>query len=273
MSRCDTCVGARSCPWRFVMGWGIAAACVTFGLSGCAAEPVTCRASPDSELHERLGLHVQREAASGFSGAVLVVDGDRVVLDAEYPAGAGPQGGHRYWIASISKAITAVAAMRLVEEGRLDLHAPIGTYLTDVPVRWSGVTAHHLLSHRSGLPHSYAADGIADRHLAARAILAQAPVNAPGEFEYSNDGYNLLAILVEVRSGEPFESYVRRTVFAPAGMGSRASGVTNRTPPRSHPSAARHVPIRRPTASGATVGRSPTGDIAGPPASIRRPAT
>lgn len=197
---------------------GAAAMVVVVGLGGCAPEPVTCRADAGLSASERLAGHLEEEAAEGFNGAVLITNGSSVVLDAEYPGAASDTGARGFWIASISKTITAVAVLRLVEEGKLDLHAPIGTYLEGVPPRWSGVTAHHLLSHRSGLPHEYAADGVADREQALRALLAQEPVKPLGEFSYSNDGYNLLAILIELRSGEPFESYVRSRVFAPAGM-------------------------------------------------------
>jgi len=55
-------------------------------------------------------------------------------------------------LASITKAFTSVAVMQLVEKGKLDLSAPISSYLPDLPKNWQKVTLKQLLSHTSGLP-------------------------------------------------------------------------------------------------------------------------
>ena len=54
-------------------------------------------------------------------------------------------------IGSISKPILATAVMRLVQDGRIDLDAPVRTYLRDAPPAWNGITVRHLLSHSAGL--------------------------------------------------------------------------------------------------------------------------
>lgn len=180
--------------------------------------PDLCRAGSEPDETRRWREHLTLEVEDGFSGSVLVADGPRVTFAEEYGRAAEDAGPTAFWIASISKVITAVAALRIVEEGRIDLHAPISTILQNVPPRWKEVTLHHLMGHRSGLPHAYAADGIADREEALRGILGLEPANPPGEFEYSNDGFSLVAILIEAVSGESFESYVRNRVFLPAGM-------------------------------------------------------
>ncbi len=187
-----------------------------FGCSGTAA--VMCREPGGATEVGRWRRHLTGEAADGFSGAVLVGDGAEVRLSGEYGDADRDGVPTAFWIASISKAITAAAVLRLVEEGKLALHAPISSYVPDVPDHWKDVTVHHLLAHRSGFGHHYAADGIADRQEALRALLAEKPVKPLGQFEYSNDGYNLLAILIEERSGQPFETYVRSRIFQPAGM-------------------------------------------------------
>lgn len=185
---------------------------------GLATPARACRAPLGASPAERLHAHLKHEEAAGFSGAVLVADNDAVVFQGEYGTAAGDAGSTAFWIASISKAIAATAALELAEQGRLDLRAPLGAYLADVPPAWRAVTAHHLLSHRSGFGHLYGTDGIVDRDTATRALLAQAPVKKIGEFEYSNDGYNLLAILIEKAAGTSFEDHVRRAVFVPAKM-------------------------------------------------------
>lgn len=185
----------------------------------CSSQaPVTCRATAGTAEVNRFIDHLMREAADGFSGAVVVGDGAEVILSAEYGEAERDGRPTAFWIASISKVITAAATLRLVEEGKIALDSPISSYLPQVPDQWRSVTVHHLLAHRSGFGHHYAADGIAGRQEALSALMEQNPVKPLGEFEYSNDGYTLLAILIEIRSGEPFESYVRSRIFDAAGM-------------------------------------------------------
>ena len=178
------------------------------------AAAVACQSSnPDQGARWR--EHLASEASRGFAGSVLVADGAATVFAQAY---GGASVSTPFWIASISKALTATAIMRLVDDGRLRVDAPIGTYLEGVPPSWAHVTAHHLLSHRAGLPHAYAADRIADRRDALRALLSAKPVRPLGEFTYSNDGYNVLAIVLEVVSGRSFDDAIRQLVFEPAGM-------------------------------------------------------
>jgi CubicO group peptidase (beta-lactamase class C family) len=71
-----------------------------------------------------------------------------------------------------------------------------------------------LLTHTSGLPHKYAADGIIEREKAVQAVLALPLGWKVGEgYHYSNDGYNLLAAIVEVASKRTFEDYLRKDIF------------------------------------------------------------
>ena len=162
--------------------------------------------------------YLSSKEPEGFSGAVLVAKGDNILLRKEYGAAAKDGRITAFWIASISKAVTATAVLKLVEDRLLDLNAPLSKYLPEAPGTFAKVTIHHLLTHRSGLPHAYSADGVVDRVAATKAILQQKLERKPGEFGYSNDGYNLLAILIETVSGESFENYVRRQIFKPAGM-------------------------------------------------------
>ena len=188
-------------------------------LAGCGAGgQASCRPGGDADLVARWDALLAREAQAGFSGAVITADSSGVRLAKEYGAALRDDGPTAFWIASTSKAVTATAVLRLIDQGRASLHDSLPAFLPAVPDRWRGVTIHHLLSHRSGLPHAYAADGIADRTAAIDAILDQQPATSLGSFEYSNDGYTLLAILVELISGEPFEDFVRRAVFTPAAM-------------------------------------------------------
>jgi CubicO group peptidase (beta-lactamase class C family) len=122
-------------------------------------------------------------------------------------------------VASISKLVVAIAAWRLVEQGRLDLDQDIGTYLgwqprhpayLDVPL-----TLRQLLSHTSGIVDGpgYAfplEDRLADR------LTVQHWAAAPGKrFEYANLNYGLIASVMEAATGERFDQLMTRLVLAP----------------------------------------------------------
>jgi CubicO group peptidase (beta-lactamase class C family) len=78
-----------------------------------------------------------------------------------------------------------------------------------------------LLAHTSGLPHRYASDGIENRDKAVQAVLALPLGWKVGEgFHYSNDGYSLLAAIVEIASKQTFEEYLRKNVLKPAKLNS-----------------------------------------------------
>ncbi len=157
--------------------------------------------------------------AHGFAGSVLVACGDTVLFAGDY--GLSDQQGREpsYWVASISKQFTATAILQLARAGRLSLDEPLGRFFPGAPGDKAPITIRQLLTHLSGLTQAYAADGVVDRARAARAILAGALASAPGAaFHYSNDNYTLLAMIVEIASGQNFEDYVRQHEFAPAGL-------------------------------------------------------
>ncbi|MDQ3685322.1 MAG: beta-lactamase family protein [Acidobacteriota bacterium] len=129
-----------------------------------------------------------------------------------------------YRIASISKPITAVAVMQLVESGKLDLDAPIQKYVPNFPTKAHPVTTRQLLAHLSGIRHYQGNENDSTRHYAnlteALAIFKDDPLqHAPGErFTYSTYGYTLLGTIIEGASGMSYTDYLRERVFKPVGM-------------------------------------------------------
>jgi len=129
-------------------------------------------------------------------------------------------------IASISKRITSVAVMRLVERGTLSLDAPIARYLPAYR-QDSGakVTLRHLLSNASGIPNQFGAVVKADPSLlgkpmpAAEAVKLFAsgdPVFQPGErFDYALTNWILVLAILEAVSGEPYPALIRTLVTGP----------------------------------------------------------
>ena len=133
----------------------------------------------------------------------------------------------RFRIASISKQITAVALLQLVDAGKVDLHAPLSRYLPGTPPAWSAIRIEHLLAHTSGIPSpgelplETSIALLAKPTLAElRAVLAKQPLRSkPGvKHVYNNYGYDLLGEVIERVTGRGYCEYVTATLFQPLGM-------------------------------------------------------
>ena len=124
---------------------------------------------------------------------------------------------------SVGKQFTAAAVMLLVEEGRIQLDAPVTTYLPDAPSPWRAITIRHLLTHTSGLP-DYTNDTFDYRRdydedeLRRFAYALDAEFPAGARWNYSNTGYVLLGIIVRKVSGQFYGDVLRERVFEPLGM-------------------------------------------------------
>lgn len=167
-----------------------------------------------------------------FSGVLMLKRGDTVVYQravgqAERVFGAANRIDTRFNIASIGKMFTATAVLRLVEQGRIDLDAPILRYLPDYPARTIAeqITARQLLSHSSGVGSYW--EAIAQKPSQAFVetrdffpLFANQPLEfTPGErLGYSNGGYVILGLIVEALTGETFADHIGRTIFEPLGM-------------------------------------------------------
>jgi serine beta-lactamase-like protein LACTB len=133
-------------------------------------------------------------------------------------------------LGSISKPITAVAAMELWERGQLDLDAPIQNYCSAFPQKTQPITTRELLGHLAGIRH-YKSDSRDDPEIGNTRHFAdpiQAGLNffendplvsAPGtHFHYSTQGYTVVGCAIQGASGATYVDFVRRSVLVPAGM-------------------------------------------------------
>lgn len=129
-----------------------------------------------------------------------------------------------YRIASISKSLTAVAAMQLVEKGKLDLDAPVQKYVPSFPTKPFLITTRQLLTHLSGIRHYKQGEGEYTKHYQsltdALTIFKDDPLeHEPGtRYTYSTFAYTLLGAVIEGASGMRYTEYLREHVFKPAGM-------------------------------------------------------
>ncbi len=133
----------------------------------------------------------------------------------------------RFEIGSISKQFVAVAALQLVEEGKLSLDDKIHKYIPSLPGDWAGVTVHQLLTHTSGIPdyeEIYSYDVYRLRLTPEEVIkIAQArPADfAPGQgYYYSNTGYFIMSMIIERIDQMPLGKILKKRIFDPVGMSS-----------------------------------------------------
>ena len=194
--------------------------------------------APRGDTAELMSAAVKLVDSSNKGNAVFVILEDGAVHGVHaVSVGEAVDVNTVFQTASLSKWITAWGVMALVQEGKLDLDAPVGTYLT----RWAlpeskfdnkRVTARRLLSHTAGLT-----DGLGYAGFGPNAVVPsleetlKRPDADPGvsgtievgyepgtEWQYSGGGYAILQLLVEEVSGESFEGFMQRVIFRPLGM-------------------------------------------------------
>lgn len=185
-----------------------------------AADPPRLGADLDAWARpfDKLGL---------LSGSLLIARDDRVLLerswgwaDAERRVPNTPE--TRFCIASITKPMTVILALQLMEERKLGYTDPLSKWIPDFP-RGDSITVEMLLRHRSGIPHRVTTD--ADEHaphtaadmveFARRSTFDFAPGSRSS---YSSGGFNVLARVLELASGRSYGELIEERLFRPLGM-------------------------------------------------------
>jgi CubicO group peptidase (beta-lactamase class C family) len=163
-----------------------------------------------------------------FSGNVLVAKNGSAILQKSYGI------AHREWninnsdstrfrIASLSKQFTAVLIMQLVEDGKINLKAPITTYLSYYDKTYGdSINVHHLLSHTSGLSEfterpDFFAD-ISKREFSHKEFIerfcSDKPISSPGTaYKYTNTGYYILGAIIEEVTGQSFADALQKRIL------------------------------------------------------------
>ncbi|HVU96426.1 MAG TPA: serine hydrolase [Puia sp.] len=195
------------------------------------ATPITAPAQQG--LREIDSFLTQMHAGGKFNGGVMIAEKGQVIYtkfcgmaDIARNIPNGPDS--RFDIASVSKTFTAVAILQLMEKGRLKLDDPFARYFPEFP--YPAVTVRQMLTHTSGIPDEFhlfspITDKYPDSILRNQDLIgilrsSGKPLEfTPGEhWHYCNTNFELLALLVEKLSGEPFAEYIRRHIFSPAHM-------------------------------------------------------
>ena len=169
-----------------------------------------------------------------FNGSILVAKNGEIIYEL-YNGFRNPRvkkdsitSSTSFHLASVSKTFTAMAALKLAEQGKLNIEDSVSKFLPGFPC--TGVTIKTLLNHRSGLPnyvHYMERLGWDKKRLITNQdvldfIIArnkEIQIGTPDRrFSYSNTNYALLALIIEKASGQFYGEYLRQTFFQPLGM-------------------------------------------------------
>ena len=188
--------------------------------------------TPPGGMRSAVTDMMRKDGVPGLS--VAVVDRDRVLLAAGYgvadlSANRPATASTAYLWFSMTKIVTATAALRLADEGRLDLSAPVGEYVQYLRAPGNGQpSVGQLLTHTAGLANPlpvrwvHPADGERPdpeallRRLMGRRRAYRYPAGETAR--YSNVGYLALGQVIAAAAGVPFEVYVDESVLRPLGM-------------------------------------------------------
>ena len=176
----------------------------------------------------------RRKKNAGFNGNVLIVQKGQILYQNSFGFAHLKEkdtltSQSRFQLASLSKPFTAIAILKLVQEGRVSLDDSVQRFFPEFP--YHGVKVDMLLSHRSGLPNYIYSFPDSVRHgkkfpsnmdvidWYAKVIPTPSRYNVPGRsFNYCNTNYCVLAGIVEKVTGEKFGNFLHNQIFAPLGM-------------------------------------------------------
>ena len=195
------------------------------------AKPAAIAGAKDyskAEVHARA---VAKEwLARGIPGVTLAVAVDGQIVYSEGFGYADLEQRVPVWpttkfrIGSVSKSLTSVALVQLVEQGKIDLDAPVQKYVPSFPDKGAVITTRQVAGHLAGIRHYQGDEFLIQKHydnvLDGLKIFQDDPlVSQPGkEFNYSSYGFNLVSAVIESAAKEKFLTYMRDNVFAPLGM-------------------------------------------------------
>ncbi len=194
-------------------------------LPGCAPAGDDAR-NKGLDLPSRIDAVLAGASADGSGFAIIVeLDGEVIVsngyghADRESRSPFTPETIAQ--IGSLTKQFTATAVLHLAEAGKVELMAPLRTYLPELESPAGDITLHQLLTHSAGLP-EYCGD---DFDPLSRDNFIDSCLGAPLVFEpgtdvaYSNVGYSVIAAVIDVVAEQGYETYLEDRVLRPNGLG------------------------------------------------------
>lgn len=182
------------------------------------------QAEPVAEHLDAIRAILKEEENRGLSGVLLIRAGNDDLLYEAY--GYADREAKRpmtvetaFDIGSLVKPITAAAILRLEQDGKLSTNDPLSKFFPNAPDDKRDITINQLLRHSAGFEDIFGNDyDVVARDWFLDKALHSSLIAKPGsKEEYSNAGYSLLAVIVEVASGQSYEAYVNRHILKPAG--------------------------------------------------------
>jgi CubicO group peptidase (beta-lactamase class C family) len=202
--------GFLRCPWLLAAALIVLHALAAFaqpgpGRGGRAGRPVARPARAQAIADGILMPPIEEKKLVGLE--VGVVCGGRALVNKGYgvtsrESQSAPNENTQFYIQSLSKAITAVGAMILVDDGKLKLEAPASRYLKDLPRSWQPITIAQFMSHSSGIPE------LAQKLPTFEEMLRKAD-NEPLAFkpgsrqQYNNFNFAVIGKVIEVETCQP----------------------------------------------------------------------
>lgn len=218
-------IGSKPYKARGLMiSFGCAVA--TLHLAGCAVkQPIIASAQEPSDI-AKIEAYLAAGEENGFSGAVLVARNGEILLNRGYGMANKAEGIANtpetvFDIGSVSKQFTATAIVHLSERGQIGLHDTLDRFFPAISKDKAKVTIHQLLTHSAGFIEGI---GESDFHHIPRDDYFREIFNSELKFvpgarhSYSNAGYSILARIIELVSGQDYETYLFESLFEPAGM-------------------------------------------------------
>jgi len=208
------------------------AVCLTAATAGAAPSPTTLAGPDFAAIDAYVDTQMREQRLPGL--ALGIVQGDQIVhlkgFGIADPSGRPVTPQTPFMIGSVTKSFTALAIMQLVEQGEVDLDAPVQRYLPWFRVAdetaSAQITVRHLLNQTSGLSNATGKQFQASRDMRADALERQTrwlrtarltqPVGAT--FQYSNANWWPLGMLIQTVSGQPYDVYIQQHILAPLQM-------------------------------------------------------
>ncbi len=180
----------------------------------------------DDQLEQRIDDYLTAGVPNGLSGAVLVYKEGKVILNKGYGYADKEKEilntpNTVFDIGSVSKQFTSAAILKLEEQGVLKVEDSLSKFFKDLPDDKKNITIHQLLIHSAGITRDI---GKTDFDVISTAdyfneLFSTKLIHKPGtKHVYSNAGYSILARIIEIASGQPYESFLNQYLFEPAGM-------------------------------------------------------
>ncbi len=181
---------------------------------------------PEKGLKNRVDEYLTQGEANGFSGAILIVKKGEIIINKGYGLANRAENISNtpatiFSTGSVTKQFTATAILKLVELNKLKLTDSISSFFKALPNDKNDITIHQLLTHSAGLV-DVIGNGDFDyipTDEFFKTLFATELLYNPGErHRYSNASYSVLARIIELVSGNDYESFLQQHLFKPSGM-------------------------------------------------------